>query len=99
MELINETANTSIQVISSKIPVLVGHQPQKVLIERADPVRKTLKRNNAVVQAATLPKFSSYNMRSLMPKIKNFATDMLDRICSLSFVSEVWEKRRTKVIS
>ena len=96
MESINETANTSIQVISSKIPVLVGHRPQKVLIERADPVRKTLKRNNAVVQAATLPKFSSYNMRSLMPKIKNFATDMLDRICSLSFVSEVWEKQENK---
>ena len=31
-----------------------------------------------------------------MPKVNNFATDMDDRNCSLSFLTEVWEKSENK---
>ena len=49
-----------------------------------------------MLQALSLPKMSSYNMRSLMPKIQNFGTDMLDRNCSLSFLSEIWQQLENK---
>ena len=39
---------------------------------------------------------SSYNMRSLMPKMDNFGRDMDDRMCSLSFLTEIWEKSERK---
>ena len=35
-------------------------------------------------------------MRSLMPKIWNFSTDMEDRQCSLSFLVEIWQKSESK---
>ena len=39
---------------------------------------------------------SNYNMRSLMPKILNFGIDMEDRNCSISFLTEIWEKSENK---
>ena len=35
-------------------------------------------------------------MRSLMPKIENFGADMEERNCSISFLTEVWEKSENK---
>ena len=52
--------------------------------------------HNKILQAVSLPKLSSYNMRSLMPKIRNFGTDMEERMCSLSFLSEIWQKAENK---
>ena len=31
-----------------------------------------------------------------MPKVRNFGTDMQDRNCSISFLTEVWEKSENK---
>ena len=59
-------------------------------------MRKTIRRDNKVLQALSLPKFSNYNMRSLIPKIGHFGADMEDRNCDLSFLSEVWEKSENK---
>ena len=39
---------------------------------------------------------SCYNMRSLMPKIENLAQDIEDRNCSISLLTEVWEKAENK---
>ena len=64
--------------------------------ERLPPVRKMIRRDNKVLQALSLPKFSSYNMRSLMPKILNFGAEMEDRQCSLSFLVEIWQKSESK---
>ena len=48
-----------------------------------------------MVQDLTLPKISSY-MRSIWLKFKNFFIDLNDRDCSVSFVTEVWEKLENK---
>ena len=79
------------------ISVQIGHRPTNPIPNHRLPhARKTIRRDNKVLQAATLPKMSSYNMRSLMPKILNFGIDMEDRNCSLSFLSEVLEKSENK---
>ena len=79
------------------IPVQVGNRPNNPLsCPRLPSVRKTIKRNNKVVQALSLPKMSSYNMRSLWSKVGNFGTDMIDRNCSLSFLVEVWQKSENR---
>ena len=85
--------------MSQKISVQIGNRPNNIVesdSERLPPSRKTIRRDNKVLQAVTLPKFSSYNMRSLMPKLSSWATDMTDRLCSLSFLVEIWQKSESK---
>ena len=78
------------------IPVHTGYRPDTLLSARLPPARKTIRRDNKVLQALSLPKLSNYNMRSLMPKCENFGIDMENRNCSLSFLTEVWEKSESK---
>jgi hypothetical protein len=79
------------------IPVHIGHRPVKQQSNTRLPhVRKTIRRDNKVLQAASMPKMSCYNMRSLIPKIENFGQDMEDRDCSISLLTEVWEKAENK---
>ena len=50
-----------------------------------------------MLEAVTLPKFYSYNMKRLILKIESPAKDFDDRMCDLSFSSEIWgrdENRR-----
>ena len=84
---------------SSCIPVIVTHRPyvsKSLPYPRLPSVRKTVRRDNKALQAVTLPKMSSYNMRSLMPKCENFGIDMENRGCSLSFLTEIWQKSENK---
>ena len=84
-------------ITSEKIIVQIGHRPSKTHSSpRPNHTRKTIKRDNKVLQAVSLPKISSYNMRSLWSKSSNFGTDMLDRSCSVSFLSEVWQRAENK---
>ena len=79
------------------IPVLTGHRPNHPsIIQRLPHARKTVRRDNKVLQAVSLPKMSNYNMRSVMPKLFNLGTDMIDRNCSISFLTEVWQKAENK---
>ena len=78
------------------IPVFVGFRPESSINIRLPPVLKTIRRDNKVLQALTLPKLSIYNMRSLIPKNQNFGEDMADRDCDLSFLTELWEKSENK---
>ena len=60
-----DTAN-----ISHNIPVHTGFRPHRQFPpDRLPPVRKRIRRDNKVLQAASLPKISIYNMHSLMPNI------------------------------
>ena len=59
---------------------------------RLPPVRIHLKSNGRTTIGGNLPTFSVCNMRSLMPKIDNFANDVIERDIDLSFLGEVWEK-------
>ena len=43
-----------------------------------------------------LPSVSTCNILSLMPKVNNFTTDMLERDIDVVFLSEIWEKTESK---
>ena len=96
-----ESLNSSISyqdktASNENIFVQVGYRPPKSEQSRLPPFRKTIRRDNKVLQAQSLPKFSLYNMRSLVPKIGHFGTDMEDRNCELSFLTEIWQKLENK---
>ena len=89
--------SVSSDTVSSYISVIITSRSLYSDVEaRLPPVRKTIRRSNRLLQAASLPKFSSYNMRSLMPKIHNFVLDFEDRMCQLSFLCEIWQKEDNK---
>ena len=78
------------------IPVHTGYRPNHGNIFRPPPVRKTIRRDNKVLQAVTLARISSYNMRSLMPKLNSLSIDMLDRNTDISFLTEILQKAENK---
>ena len=65
--------------------------PQKPYKHRK-PVRVTLRRDNRLGQSQYLPIIAVTNIRSLVPKIGNFAEDMKERDIGLNLLSEIWEK-------
>ena len=82
--------------MGNRIPTVLGFRPAKVFSDRGLPYWKRIRRDNQAVQGLTLPRMTNYNMRSLIPKIGNFALDMDDRECDISFLTEVWEKLENK---
>ena len=60
------------------------------------PVRKTIHRNNKLLEGLFLPTISVSNLRSLFPKVNGFKKDILEREISLALLSEVWEKKGKK---
>jgi hypothetical protein len=59
--------------------------------ERISCLRK-ITANNRVAESAQLPTVAATNMRSILPKLRNFAEDMLQRQITVSLLSETWEK-------
>ena len=92
----NSTVNDYDSDLNLYIPIQLGLRPAKVIIERPPSSRKTIRRDNKKVQALTLPKIANFNVRSLFPKIGNFALDMKERESDISFLTEVWEKKEKK---
>ena len=88
----NETSPQMIQS-ENNIPVIIGNRPFKPQISRQPSAIRVLRRDNKCVQALSLPILTSYNMRSIWGKLDNFSDDMHERDCSLSFLSEIWEKK------
>ena len=58
--------------------------------------RKTILRDEGLVQALNLPVVSLYNMRSSWSKINNLADDINMRGTDLCFLTEIWEKQESK---
>ena len=58
--------------------------------------RKTVKRNGRLSQYSSLPVVYVSNLRSILPKINNFKTDVKERKIDICLLSEVWEKRGNK---
>ena len=73
-----------------------GTGPVQILAVKGPHVRVTIRRDNKVLQAVTLPRISSYNMRALMAKSVSLAQDMWDRSTDISFLSEIWEQSENK---
>ena len=78
------------------IPVMTGFRPPKVINERPLKCRKVIRRDNNIIHALSLPRMTNFNMRALFSKTENFARDMDERSCDLSFLTEVWEKLENK---
>ena len=82
--------------MGNRIPIVIGLRPTKISIDRGLPYWKSIRRDNKAVQGLTLPRITNYNMRSLIPKIGNFALDMDERETDIAFLTEVWEKLENK---
>ena len=78
------------------IPVIVGNRPAPIVHEARKPVRKTIKRNNKLVNALSVPNMTLYNVRSAWAKWSNIAEDMDVRETDLSFYTEIWEQSENK---
>ena len=72
------------------IPPPVWHE-QYTQREDIPPVRQTVRRNSKLLQCLSLPIIAVSNVRSLLLKIRNFKTDVLEREIGLSLLSEIWE--------
>ena len=81
---------------ASIIPVVVGNRPSPQAPDQRKPVRKTIKRDNKIVEALSLPKMTLYNVRSAWSKWSNISEDMEMRDTDVSFLTEVWEKSEHK---
>ena len=66
--------------------------PLKKPYKNRKPVRVTLRRDNKLQQSVFFPKIAVSNLRSLVPKIRNFSQDMKEREIGLNLLSEIWEK-------
>ena len=78
------------------IPVHTGFRPRKSnLHSRGSPSLNniTIKRDNRLIEALSLPVFSVYNMRSIWSKLESLAEDMDERGVDFAILSEVWEKK------
>ena len=77
-----------------KCPPWFDKPPQ--YYQKRNPVRKTIKRSNKLVKSSNLPIIAVSNLRSLMPKVRNFTLDMQERQIGCALLSEVWEQKNKK---
>ena len=57
-------------------------------------VLRRIQANNRVAESAELPTLAATNARSIFPKIRNFAEDIIQRKITVSLVSETWEQAK-----
>ena len=82
------------QHIENKIPVHITEKRQKttVILEKRIPVRKTIKRNNIVLQGLELPTVINLNPRSIYNKADEFKILLEQYQGDLICISESWER-------
>ena len=80
----------------SYIPVFLGYRQSNNNTVTLPAVRQTIRRDNKILQAVTLPRISCYNMRSLWSKLDNLGEDIYDRNTSISFLTAIWQKSENK---
>lgn len=79
---------------SKSINVIVGNRPKPDPTGLRTTTRKTVKRIKKLELMTQLPSFSLYNMRSTWGKIENLTQDMKERKTQLTFLTEIWEKKK-----
>ena len=77
--------------ISSRFPKVNQHTTQQ--FRKRHPNNITIKRDNRLFEALSLPIISVYNRRSIWSKLSSLAEDMDERNADLSILSEVWGKK------
>ena len=53
-------------------------------------------KSDKITAAISLPTVATYKMRSLLPKIGNLTTDILERQIDVSFLCKIWEQEHNK---
>ena len=81
---------------SPHLPIQIGFRPNKVIYEWPPHSKKTIRRDNKLIQALVLPRVTNYNMRALFSKVENLALDINERESDLIFLTEVWGKKENK---
>ena len=82
---------------SQLIPNHWGYRPPRPPVqERLRPVRTTIRRDNRLVEALSVPRVTLYNARSVWSKWNNLAEDILMRQTDLCILTEVWQKQESK---
>ena len=104
--ILSETDSNPVLETGRAIPVIVsnyrtqfqlGKEPHPAwfepYVQRSDinPIRHRIKRNKKLEECLTLPKVAVSNVRSLLPKINSYKTDILEREIGLSLLTEIWE--------
>ena len=79
------------------IPNHWGYRPPRPPVQqRLRPVRTTVRRDNRLVEALSVPSVTLYNARSVWGKWNNLAEDILMRQTDLCILTEVWQKLENK---
>ena len=108
--ILSETDSNPVLETGRAIPVIVTNRTQFQLgkephpawfepyVQRSDinPIRHRIKRNKKLEECLTLPKVAVSNVRSLLPKINSYKTDILEREIGLSLLTEIWEVQGKK---
>ena len=70
------------------------YEPHTNKYETRPRVLEHIVANDRVAMSADLPTIAATNMRSIFPKLRNFAEDMLMRGITVSLISESWDKQK-----
>ena len=78
------------------IPVVIGVHPPQLHQQNHQtraPYRQTIRRDNRVVTALSLPNIMVTNHRSIFPKFNNLVDELLENDMHLGLHSEIWEDK------
>ena len=95
----DEPSTLAEDLTNQPIPVHISHRNDEYLLQskslndRRPYNNITIRRDNRMIEAVSLPTFSVYNMRSIWSKLTSLAEDMDERQTDLTILSEVWEKK------
>ena len=75
---------------------IIQNDPQscKKLSDHLKP--KNAKKIDKIAAALNLPIVATYNLRSMIPKLKSLKIDILERSVDLGFLQEIWEQEDNK---
>ena len=92
----NEDNGDNDESEASNIPVMVGNRSAPPYQSIREPIRKTIRRSNSLVEALSAPRSTLYNVWSAWAKWNNIAEDIENRETDVCFLTEVWEKAESK---
>ena len=91
LDSVSDQVEESEEEMSSQDPPS-WHDPYLKETEPRTQILRRINTNNRVAMSAEMPTIASTNTRSILPKIRNFTEDMIQRNITACFVSEIWQK-------
>ena len=91
LESVSDPVDESEDKINVEDPPPWHEQYTKEVEPRVQILRR-INTNNRVAISAEMPTIAATNTRSIFPKFRNFAEDIIQRQITSCFVSEIWQK-------